>query len=215
VKTHRVKHTHPGVVRSKTVRQQSQVSEKSSTDTLRDQPASHSDRTFLGKGRDTGWANARPESPEDLRILWQSQATDCGSPFGHMGFIRMGTRTASRKVWDETAQSVRLASRQQVDPRQANPATSSSKGASAPRRFAWFATEPFGESNIYWGGDDSTRRSKHSQFGIWHYEQDVEQRHPPRSTLHLNRGRSPQKSTSTHSNLKQNPNSESRSVKRG
>ena len=87
-------------------------------------------------------------------------------------------------------------------------------GSQCPRRVVWLAFQPFDEPNTCCGGDDSTRRSKHSQFGIWLYEMDVEQRHPPHRTLHLNRGLSPQKSVSTRSNLRQNPNSASRSVKR-
>ena len=83
-----------------------------------------------------------------------------------------------------------------------------------PRRFEWFAMQRLDEWNTCWGGDDSTRRSKHPQFGSWLYETDAEQQHLPHSTLHLNRGASSQKSISTRSNLRQNPNSASRSVKR-
>ena len=58
VKQHRVKHTHRGVVRSKTGRQASpeaetQVSETSSPADCGINPASHSDRTFLDNDRDT------------------------------------------------------------------------------------------------------------------------------------------------------------------
>ncbi len=127
---------------------------------------------------------------------------DCQSLFTHAG-----QRTASRKA---------------LEPDRLNCTNSSVRSASCPtlpegqrpRRFVWFVPQPLDEPNTCRGRDDSTHRSKHSQFGIWLDETDIEQRHPPHSTLHLNWSLSPQKSASTRSNLRQNPNSASRSVKR-
>lgn len=75
------------------------------------------------------------------------------------------------RCWMGTAYSLRTTSQRSAHitrtvPDRIYPATSTNWGKH-PRRFVWHSSQPFGESDRCWGGDDSTRRSKQFPFGIW------------------------------------------------